>query len=122
VAVDRTTDRAAGAWLDDVLSNVEQNAIILSWWSFSTPLWYAQLVEGRRPDIAIIDDRTRLDEQLGDLSHVIDAVIASRPVYVIRFSQTELDPLRARYDLTPLDSPLAGNVYHVTARPSADRP
>jgi glycosyltransferase involved in cell wall biosynthesis len=30
------------------------------------PLWYAQLVEGRRPEIAIIDDRTRLDEQLGE--------------------------------------------------------
>ena len=41
---------------------------IVSWWSYSTPLWYAQRVEGERPDVAIIDDRTRLDENLGGLT------------------------------------------------------
>jgi hypothetical protein len=46
------------------------------------PLWYAQLVEGRRPDIAIIDDWTRLDEQLGDLTDVIDAKSTSRAAVV----------------------------------------
>ncbi|MDO8484705.1 MAG: glycosyltransferase family 2 protein [Candidatus Limnocylindrales bacterium] len=40
---------------------------------YSTPLWYAQRVEGRRPDLVIIDDRTRLDEGLGDITDVIDA-------------------------------------------------
>ena len=27
------------------------DAVVISWWSYSTPLWYGQLVEGRRPDI-----------------------------------------------------------------------
>ena len=52
---------------------MHENAVVVSWWSYSTPLWYAQLVEGRRPDIDIIDDRTRLDRNLGDIYDVIDA-------------------------------------------------
>ena len=49
----------------------------------ASPLWYAQLIEARRPDI---DDRTRLDEHLGELTDVIDANLATRPVYVIRLA------------------------------------
>ena len=57
----------------------------------STPLWYAQRVEGRRPDIAIVDDRTRLDEDLGDVADVIDANLPTRPVYVIREGPLEIE-------------------------------
>ena len=53
------------------------DAVIVSWWSYSTPLWYAQRVQGRRPDITIVDDRTRLDENLGGLTDVIDANLGS---------------------------------------------
>ena len=59
--VDRSDDLAARRWLDGTLATLEPDAVVVSWWSYSTPLWYAQHVEGRRPDIAIIDDRTRLD-------------------------------------------------------------
>jgi hypothetical protein len=120
--VDRSTDRAAQAWLDEVLAELQPDAIVLSWWSFSTPLWYAQLIEGRRPDIAVIDDRTRLDEHLGELTDVIDANLATRPVYVLRFAPSDLEPLRLRYDLTPLASSLATNVVRVSARAAAARP
>ena len=75
------------------------DAVIVSWWSYSTPLWYAQLVEGRRPDIDIIDDRTRLDRNLGDIYDVIDANLPTRPVYVIRIEPDEIVGLRERYEL-----------------------
>jgi hypothetical protein len=120
--VDRTTDRSAQAWLDVVMGELEPGAVVLSWWSFSTPLWYAQLIEGRRPDIAVIDDRTRLDEHLGELTDVIDANLGTHPVYVIRFAPSDLEPLRARYDLAPLVSPLAANVVRVSARAAAVHP
>ena len=120
--VDRTGDRAAQAWLDDVLTELEPGAIVLSWWSFSTPLWYAQLIEGRRPDIAVIDDRTRLDENLGDLTDVIDANLATHPIYVMRFETSDIEALGRRYDLTPLASPLAWNVLRVSARTAAAHP
>jgi hypothetical protein len=81
---DRTRDRAAVRWLDAVERTVEPDAVILSWWSYSTTLWYGQLVEGRFPGVEIIDDRTRLDEDLGSLADVIERYLGERPVYVIR--------------------------------------
>jgi 4-amino-4-deoxy-L-arabinose transferase-like glycosyltransferase len=120
--VDHSADRSGEEWLNAVLTEVDQDAMIVSWWSYSTPLWYAQLIEDRRPDIRVIDDRTRLDENLGDLTTVIDANLGVRPVYVIRIDQNELAMLMGRYNLTPLASPVAGNVYRVTQRVSAAPP
>jgi hypothetical protein len=114
--VDRTGDRNAAEWLDGVLGDVDQDAIIVSWWSYSTPLWYAQLIEDRRPDIFVADDRTRLDQNLGDLTTVIDSNLGKRPVYTIRSDPNEMRLLMERYNLTRLASPRAGNVYRVTPR------
>lgn len=112
--VDRTLDLSAGRWLDAILEELEPTAVVVSWWSYSTPLWYAQHIEGRRTDIVVVDDRTRLDQHLGDVTDVIDRYLAIRPVYVIRADGAEVDGLRARYDLALLAAP-GGNVYRVTA-------
>jgi hypothetical protein len=119
-AVDRTADRSAGLWLDAVLDEVEPQAVIVSRWSYSTPLWYAQLIEGRRTDIFVADDRTRIDMDLGEVTDVIDGNLAiGRPVYAIRIDSQELLQLNMRYTLTPLESPLAWNVLRVTSRSAA---
>ena len=101
-AVDESDDRAAAEWVDDALQAMEPGAVIVSWWSYSTPLWYAQRVEGRRPDLVIMDDRTRLDEGLGDITDVIDAHLGRTPVYVIRDDPREVALLEARYELEPI--------------------
>jgi hypothetical protein len=101
--VDTNRQLEAATWTDHALQAMEPNAAIVSWWSFSTPLWYAQKVQGRRPDIAIIDDRTRLDENLGGLTDVIDANLGKRPVYVIRVDPNEVRMLAGRYDLDYID-------------------
>jgi hypothetical protein len=119
-AVDRTADRSAQLWLDAVLDEVEPHAVIVSWWSYSTPLWYAQLIEGRRPDVFVADDRTRIDMDLGEVTDVIDDNLAiGRPVYAIRIDSQELLQLNMRYTLTPLASPLAWNILRVTSRSAA---
>ena len=102
-AVDARHQVDAGRWLDHVLGVMEPDAMIVSWWSYSTPLWYAQRVEGERPDITIIDDRTRLDKNLGGLTDVIDANLGKRPVYVIRLDRSEVAQLAARYELEYID-------------------
>jgi hypothetical protein len=117
--VDRRPDLAAAAWVDRAMTVIEPGAVIVSWWSYSTPLWYAQVVEGRRPDVAIIDDRTRLDEGLGGITDVIDANLATRPVYVIRGDPREIALLEARYVLEHLDGPDAGSLTRVVARRDA---
>jgi hypothetical protein len=101
--VDMRHDDSAARWVDRALDEMEPGAVVVSWWSYSTPLWYAQRVEGRRPDLVIIDDRTRLDQGLGDITAVIDAHLGREPVYVIRDDQREIDLLAERYDLQPLD-------------------
>jgi hypothetical protein len=121
-AVDHSQDRAAERWTDDVLKTLEPNAVVISWWSYSTPLWYGQIVAGRRPDIEIIDDRNRVDRNLGELNEVIDLFIADRPVYVIRNDPRELDQLAQQYTITPLGPSAASNVYRVTPRSAAAVP
>jgi hypothetical protein len=100
--VDRSEDRAAQAWVDRGLSLMAPDAVVVSWWSYSTPLWYAQHIEGRRPDLTVIDDRTRLDQHLGDVNDVIDANLPKRPVYVIRVDPVEIASLERRYVLESL--------------------
>jgi Protein of unknown function (DUF2723) len=112
-SVDRSGDTLARAWVDDTLEALAPDAVVVSWWSYSTPLWYAQHVEGRRTDIAIIDDRTRLDLDLGDLTDVIDANLPTRPVYVIRSDPREVALIAARYVLDPVDIPHAGGLARV---------
>lgn len=114
-ALDQSSVHEAGDWLDAVLDErvTPPDAVILSWWSYSTPLWYAQLVEGRRPDIRIVDDQTRLDEGLGDIDHVIDAALGRRPIIVIQFDPAILAGLADRYRLTALPVPGGQPVYRV---------
>jgi hypothetical protein len=103
LAVDRSKDTLAAAWVDHALSVMEEDAVIVSWWSYSTTLWYAQVVEGRRKDIDIIDDRTRLDRNIGDVYDVIDRYLPDRPVYVIRIEPSEIVGIRERYVLDQID-------------------
>jgi hypothetical protein len=113
--VDRSRDTLAAEWTDDALAVMEPNAVIVSWWSYSTPLWYAQHIEGRRTDIRVVDDRTRLDEGLGEVNDVIDANLGRSPVYVIRL-QEDLAEVTARFDLEPAG---AFELYRVVDRVEA---
>lgn len=99
-AADRSRDTGAAQWLAEALPAVPQGALLISWWSTSTPLWYAQKVEGLRPDIEIIDDRTMLDEDLGRAPDIIRRTLGTRPVYVIRVEGDDLDELRSQFDMT----------------------
>ena len=80
-------------------------------------------VEGRRPDIFIVDDRTRLDQGLGGLTDVIDANLGRRPVYVMRQDPGEVAELAGPVRDRPLTSPEDGLLMHVLARrrPHDDR-
>jgi hypothetical protein len=101
-AIDESRETSAQAWLNDALTVMKPNGVVVSWWSFSTSLWYAQRVEHRRMDITILDDRTRLDENLGDLTDVIDrALAAGQPVYAIRLDPSEIQLIHDRYRFQP---------------------
>ncbi len=114
--VDQRRGMDASGWTAHVLDTLEPDAVMVTWWSYSTPLWYAHLVLGERPDITIIDDRTRLDENLGGLTDVIDANLGTRPVYVIRADRNEVALLASRYVLDYIDGVDASALTKVTGR------
>ena len=60
--------RGLGAPARVVTARRQSQASVIGWWWASTPLWYAQHNEGRRPDLAVIDERTRLDLGPGDVT------------------------------------------------------
>ena len=95
---------------------MEPDAVVVSWWSYSTPMWYAQRVMGERPDITILDDRTRIDENLGGLTDVIDANLGKHPVYVIRLDPREVKLLADTYDLEFIDGIDATSLTKVIGR------
>ena len=112
-AIDESQDRSAERWVDHALTVMPQDALIVSWWSYSTPLWYAQRVDGRRPDLLIMDDRTMVDQGFGDIYDVIDQNLGVRPVYVIRDDQQQIDELARRYELEFIDGNSARSLTRV---------
>ncbi|HEU0235608.1 MAG TPA: DUF2723 domain-containing protein [Candidatus Limnocylindrales bacterium] len=115
--LDLSRDRSAARWLDAALGAMEPDAVVVSWWSYSTTLWYAQHIEGRFADGFVVDDRTRLDLELGEVHDVIDAHLGRRPVYVVRSSMEEVAALRGSYALEAI--PGATMLYRVVERRGA---
>jgi 4-amino-4-deoxy-L-arabinose transferase-like glycosyltransferase len=119
-AADRSSDSGAARWLDESLPVLAQDAVIVSWWSTSTPLWYAQHVEGRRTDVFVVDDRTMLDLRLGRAPDVINRYLdEGRPVYAIRLQGRDLDELTSQFDMTKVASEGNTAVYAVNGRLAA---
>ena len=121
ILADRHTDTTASRWLDEILPTLAPDAVVVSWWSTSTPLWYAQLVEGRRTDVFVIDDRTVLDDDYGTAGNAINRFLDVRPVYVIRATSDDIDALRREYQLEPAAGVGQLMIWRVTGRRTASR-
>jgi len=102
--IDLSRDTRASDWSRWALRAMDRDAVVVSWWSFSTPLWYRTVILGERPDLRVVDDRDRLDEELGSVDDVIRANLATRPVYLVR-NPGEIEVLRASWDLASIPDP-----------------
>jgi hypothetical protein len=80
---DRSDDDEADRWVASVFEALPPDAVILSWWSYSTPLWYHRWILGERPDVTIIDERNMLDDGYLTWDGTIRAFIGRRPVYLV---------------------------------------
>jgi hypothetical protein len=121
--VSETDQTYRETWMRGVLAPPDQgglpaNAVIVSWWSDSTTLWYGQKVEGLRPDIFVVDDRTRLDDNLGEVWDVIDRYLGQRPVFLDRVSwgADGMDALSQMYDMKGFPLPDGGVMMQVTSK------
>jgi hypothetical protein len=93
--LDRSADNVARTLADDVLAQVEPNAVILCRWELCRPLQYVQLVEGRRLDVVL--DQTE-PEAGADWGERATLYLPQRPVYALQFNEQ----LAARYDVYPI--------------------
>lgn len=114
--MDRSGDTGAQRWLDEALAVIPQDAVLVSWWSTSTPLWYTQHVRGIRRDIFVADDRTMLDLGLGRAPDVIARYLDQRPVYAIRLAGRDTEELTSLYDMTKVASDGHTAVWRVNGR------
>ena len=114
-AIDESHDTTARIWLQAMSSVLPHDAVVMSWWSYSTSLWYAQYIEHWRPDVTVIDDRTLIDQQLGDVDDVINAYLGLRPVYLMRLP-FDLPRYETEYELTRVVGVPGDAIYRVDGR------
>jgi hypothetical protein len=119
--LDASHDYIARRWLDTVMPRLPQDSVVISWWSYSTTLWYGRYVDHSRPDITVIDDSTIVEQHLGSVSAVIDSYLGERPVYLIRIPY-DLAPFDERYVLTPLPGVVGGEIYSVDGMRASGSP
>jgi hypothetical protein len=124
--VSLAADTYPARWLHAILAPAEQgglpeDSVVVSWWSASTLLWYGQRVERLRPDIYIVDDRTRLDDNLGEVWDVVDRFLGQRPVFLIRMSggSDGMAQLDTMYDLADFKLPDGSTVKQVMSKKEA---
>jgi hypothetical protein len=100
-SADRSADRSGEDYVAAVFGALPADAVILSEWDSSTPLWHGQHVRGERPDVLIVDDTNIVYEGWVTREARIASVICDRPVFILRLSEGDLAPTRAAYRLTP---------------------
>ncbi len=98
------TGNQAAQWLDAAYAILPRDAVVISWWSYSTTLWYGRWIEGRRPDVEIVDDRTLLDDGWDTVQNAVRHFEAEgRPIFLIRQFQ-DIPALESQYHLVQHDT------------------
>lgn len=96
--VDKSQDYSASLYSANIFEKLPKGSVVISWWNYSTPLWYRQYVLNKRPDIKIIN----VGEE--KWKFYVDYYIKSNPVYVV----SQESSLMLDYYLQ-----LDGNLYKV---------
>jgi hypothetical protein len=127
---DHHTDYSSAIYADALLDEVEPSALIVTQWTSATPLLYMQVVEGRRPDVEILDRgfyvlglrdrlaRTGGSESLREVSRreldrIMLGALAERPVYLTEYDER----LGETFCLIPLHLPEAPDAYRMFETP-----
>ena len=75
---DRVKVADARCYLDELIAGAPQDAGIVAWWSMTTPIWYAQAVEGARSDLTVVSAGSTVVDEIERFRD------AGRPVLIIQ--------------------------------------
>lgn len=81
--VDQSKNLSADSAGRKIMSQVEPNAVIVSWWPYSAVLWYLEYGENIRKDVLVVDDQTMIDNGWKSYSDVFNFFIGKRPAYLL---------------------------------------
>jgi hypothetical protein len=102
----------ASCYVDAMMAQLPDRAWVISWWSYMTPLWYAQAVQGRRPDVGLVlagsDAAAQAAARWGD----------GRPIWLIEFD-SDIQAARNLGFTLEKSSACGRDVWVVTGRTSA---
>jgi hypothetical protein len=93
---------------ETILRQTAPGALVLGWWETAPLLEYLQLVEGRRPDIQVINRFLIVPDDMRDL---IAREVAHRPVYIDSVNSSLLQNF---------DVQSAGVLYRLLPRPAPE--
>ena len=101
--VDVSNDLSTRLQSEEILTLVEENAIIFGWWDTVPAIQYLQLVEGQRPDVLTINRFLISGDAMNTL---IETEIKNRPIYInsppLDFIQSNrIRPVGEIYQLLP---------------------
>jgi hypothetical protein len=98
---DRSQDRSATEYTDLTLAALPLNAAIFTSWDAAAPLWYSRYIEGRRPDLLIVDDTNVVYEGWGTREARIATLICTHPIFMIRINEADLIATARLYRVEP---------------------
>ena len=114
---DQSDNRVADQWVSSAYAQLPQGAVLISWWSYSTPLWYHRWVLGERPDVTIIDERNILDDGYVTIDGAIRRFLGKRPVYVVP-PDWDRDRIVATFPTEWVETlPLFSSLLHIREQP-----
>jgi hypothetical protein len=93
----RVDNRPATCFADAALDDVAPNAVVMSWWTYTTPLWYERFVIGKRPDVEVYNG---IDLVPGELDRRFGQ---GRPIYLIQ-SDSTIEQIEQHYTLQRIDA------------------
>jgi hypothetical protein len=105
--VDQSHNRSARQYGEQILQEVEPGALLLGYWDVAPIVEYLQIIEGRRPDVTVIN-RFLISPQ--DLAQLIQQEASHHSVYI--------DSLSADLELA-YEFHSVGHVYSLTPRDPA---
>jgi hypothetical protein len=98
--VDRSNDYSAHDFALTTLVSVEPHSTIVADSWAASPLWYLQLVEGYRRDVAVLGVSSAPGENINEF--IAKQFEKGRPVYVAEGLRVDLETMRSEYYLQPV--------------------
>jgi hypothetical protein len=106
---DLSANRGGEAFVDDLFALLPEDAAVITFWGASPPLWYATLVDGRRPDVLVVDDTDIVYEGWGTREARIKDLVCERPVFLLRGSGRDVELTRqAGYEVAQVGTVVSG--------------